>query len=200
MAHQTFRFTFAKALALNVLVLFFCTGFIWAIVIRNFFAPFPTSLKYSALVTQDILFILSLYVIIQSTTIPFFSGECLLRIRYGFRPSEIIIRKLPNTSMFNANTSENQRIRRYWHMAVHAINPRHLYLNASALLSSEYWTIEYSTVFDALQCISLNEFAEEDLEFAVWKQDNGIWSVYELWRMHNILTDGEEIRTFKVGV
>jgi len=82
-------------------------------------------------------------------------------------------------------------------MAIHAVNPKLLYSNINALLSSEYWIMEYSAVFNAMERIALGDFDEEALEFAIWKQDKGIWNSCELWRMHEILTDQQEIAMFK---
>lgn len=168
-------------------------------VLKDLLSPLPTSLRLAALVTQDVLIVTALLVLIRSTTIPFFWGECRLRIRYGFRQSEVLIRTPPTCpSMLNNNVPEEQRMERSWRMATRAVNPELLYSNASAMLSSDYWTVEYCAVFDALCCITAGEFTEEDLEFAVWKQDNGIWNVCELWRMHEIMTDQQEVIMFKV--
>lgn len=87
---------------------------------------------------------------------------------------------------------------KYWRIATRAVNPELLYSNASAMLSSEYWTVEYRAVFDALRRIAAGEFQEEDLEFAIWKQDSKIWNACELWRMHEIMNDQQEVTMFKV--
>lgn len=87
----------------------------------------------------------------------------------------------------------------YWRMALHAIHPSRCYAAASALLSPEYWMQEYDVVFDALRCIAAGEFEEEALEFAIWKQDaERVWNVCELWRMHEIMSDQQEISFFEV--
>lgn len=59
--------------------------------------------------------------------------------------------------------------------------------------------MEYSAVFDAMERIAMGDFDEEALEFAVWKQDNGTWSSCELWRMHEIMTDQQEVAMFKAS-
>jgi len=82
-------------------------------------------------------------------------------------------------------------------MATRAVNPELFYSNSNALLSSEYWIMEYSAVFDAMERIAVGDFDEEALEFAVWQQDNGTWSSCELWRMHEIMTDQQEVAMFK---
>ena len=84
-------------------------------------------------------------------------------------------------------------------MATHAVNPRLFYSNSHALLSSDYWIVEYSAVFDAMERIAVGEFDEEALEFAIWKQDKGTWSSCELWRMHEIMTDQQEVAMFKAS-
>jgi len=86
---------------------------------------------------------------------------------------------------------------KYWRIATRAANPELLYSNARAMLSSNYWTVEYLAVFDALKRLAADEFREEDLEFAIWKQDNEVWNACELWRMHEIMNDQQEITPFK---
>ncbi|KAJ3515526.1 hypothetical protein NLJ89_g1698 [Agrocybe chaxingu] len=99
--------------------------------------------------------------------------------------------------MLNERVPEDQRMERSWRMAIGAVNPRLLYSNASAMLSPDYWTVEYGAVFDAMRKIAVSELEEEDLEFAVWKQDSGIWHSSELWRMHEIMSDQQEVDMFK---
>jgi len=57
--------------------------------------------------------------------------------------------------------------------------------------------MEYSAVFDAMERIAVGDFDEESLEFAIWKQDKGTWNSCELWRMHEIMTDQQEVTMFK---
>jgi len=61
----------------------------------------------------------------------------------------------------NNSSTEDQRMEHYWRMATRAVNPKLLYSNASSMLSSEYWTVEYPAVFDAMQRISDGEFEEK---------------------------------------
>jgi len=100
--------------------------------------------------------------------------------------------------MLDRDLCEDRRLKRYWRMASRAVDPELLYCNAGAMLSPEYWTIEYAAVFDAMKCISKGEVEEDAFEFAVWRKDGGNWSVCELWRTHEIMTDQQEINMFKV--
>jgi len=193
----TKRLAFLKAFALNVLILLFVSALAGLTIIRDLLSPLPTSFKLSICISQNIVITSAIIVLIRSTTIPFFFGECRLRILHGFRASEIVIRKPPTIPLMNNNASEDQRLERYWRIATRAINPELLYSNASAMLSSDYWTVEYRAVLDANRRIADGEFEEEALEFAIWKQDNDIWNVCELWRMHEIMTDQQEVTMFK---
>lgn len=193
------RLAFLKALLLNLFVLLLTSALAAISIVRDLMSPLPTPVKLAFCITQDILIGSAIVVLIRSTTIPFFFGECRLRILYGFRPSEIIIRKPPTIPlMLNSNVSEDQRLERFWRIATRAVNPELLYSNTSAILSSDYWTLEYRAVFDAIRRIEDGQFAEEALEFSIWKQDHGIWNVCELWRMHEIMTDQQEVTMFKV--
>ncbi|KIM44925.1 hypothetical protein M413DRAFT_366511 [Hebeloma cylindrosporum] len=193
------RLAFTKALALNVFILLFVAGFASVTIIRDVLSPLPAHFRLAICITQNLIIISSIIILVRSTTIPFFFGECRLRIFYGFQTSEIVIRKPPTMSLKlnNSNTTEDQRMEKYWRIATRAVNPELLYSNASAMLSSEYWTVEYRAVFDALSRIAAGEFQEEDLEFAIWKQDSKIWNACELWRMHEIMNDQQEVAMFK---
>ncbi|CAA7265108.1 unnamed protein product [Cyclocybe aegerita] len=194
----TKRLAFLQALLLNVVVLTFVIVFAWMTIFRDILSPLPTPLRLALCITQDLLIASAILVLIRSTTIPFFLGECRLRLMYGFRLSEIVIRKPPTTtSMLNERVPEDQRMERSWRMAIRAVDPRLLYSNASGILSTDYWTVEYGAVFDAMRKIAASEFEEEDLEFAVWKQDSGIWHSSELWRMHEIMSAQQEVEMFK---
>ena len=181
-------------------ILLFVVGLASVTIIRDILSPLPAHFRLTICITQNLIIASSIIVLVRSTTIPFFFGECRLRIFYGFQASEIVIRKPPTMSLKlnNSNTTEDQRMEKYWRIATRAVNPELLYSNASAMLSSEYWTVEYRAVFDALRSIAAGEFQEEDLEFAIWKQDNNTWNVCELWRMHEIMNDQQEVTMFKV--
>jgi hypothetical protein len=161
----------------------------------------PAHFCLAICLTQNLVIVSAVIVLVHSTTIPFFLGECRLRILYGFQASEILIRKPPIMSLKlnNNNATEDQRMEKYWRIATRAFNPELLYSNVNAMLSSEYWTVEYHVVFDALKRIAAGEFEEEDFEFSIWKQDNEIWNACELWRMHEIMTDQQEVTMFKVS-
>ena len=181
-------------------IFLFVAGFASVTIIRDILSPLPAHFRLAVCITQNLIIASSIIVLVRSTTIPFFFGECRLRILYGFQASEIVIRKPPTMSLKlnNSSTTEDQRMEKYWRIATRAVNPELLYSNASAMLSSEYWTVEYHAVFDALRRIAAGEFEEEDLEFAIWKQDNKIWNACELWRMHEIMNDQQEVTMFKV--
>jgi len=192
----TKRILFFKAFALNIIVLLCLATLAAVTIVRDLYSPLPSQFRLAICITQDVLIGSAIMVLIRSTTIPFFLGECRLRILYGFRPSEVVIRKPPIIPTMLNNT-EDQRMERYWRIATRAVNPDLLYSNASAILSPEYWTVEYSAVFDAIRRIADGEFEEDALEFAIWKQNNGIWNVCELWRMHEIMTNQQEVSMFR---
>jgi len=193
------RLAFIKALALNVFILLFIAGLTSVTIIRDILSHLPAHFRLAICITQNVIIASAIGVLVRSTTIPFFFGECRLRTLYGFQASEIVIRKPPTISLaLNSNTAtEDQHMERYWRIATRAVNPKLLYSNASAMLSSEYWTVEYRAVLDVLKRIAADEFKAEDLEFAIWKQDNEIWNTCELWRMHEIMNDQQEVAMFK---
>jgi len=167
-------------------------------VAKDLLSTFPVRFRLGLCITQDLVIMSAILVLLRSTTIPFFWGECRFRFYYGFRASEPVIRKPPKAGLIlQSHLPEDQRLERYWRMATRAVDPKLLYSNSNALLSSEYWTMEYSALFDAMERIADGNFEEEALEFAIWKQDKGTWNSCELWRMHEIMTDQQEVAMFK---
>ncbi|TFK40012.1 hypothetical protein BDQ12DRAFT_681609 [Crucibulum laeve] len=191
-------FTFLKGLVLNLGIVAFVGYLAYITIVRDLLSSMPESVGLSLCITQDLLIFWAILILLRSTSVPFFFGECRLRILYGFRPTEIVIRKPPSsTSLPSKNLSEDQRLERYWRLATRAVNPRLLYSNPGAILSSNYWVLEYSTVLDTYKCLEKGEFQVEDLEFSFWKQEGRSWSVCELWRMHEIMNDQQEVVMFK---
>jgi len=192
------RLVFAKAFALNVAVLGFLIGLAAVTVAKDLLSTFPVQFRLGLCITKDLVIMFAILVLLRSTTIPFFWGECRFRFYYGFRASELVIRKPPKAGLvLQSHLPEDQRLERYWRMATRAVDPKLLYSNSNALLSSEYWTMEYSALFDAMERIAVGDFEEEALEFAIWRQDKGTWNSCELWRMHEIMTDQQEVAMFK---
>jgi hypothetical protein len=183
-----------------VVVLGFLVGLAAVTVAKDLLSTFPVQFRLGLCVTQDLVIMFAIIVLLRSTTLPFFWGECRFRFHYGFRASELIIRKPPKAGLtLQSHLPEDQRLERYWRMATRAVNPELLYSNSKALLSSEYWIMEYSVVFDAMERIAVGDFDEEVFEFAIWKQDKGTWNSCELWRMHEIMTDQQEVAMFKAS-
>lgn len=178
--------------------------------LHEFIYTNPLSLfsRLTAWSVQNMVIACAILVLLRSTSIPFFFGECRLRLVYGFRLSELIIRRsplpTPTPSGFTHkgfHSSESQYMEHQWRVAIRAINPRLLYSTTSAMLSPDYWTLEYSVIFDALHRITAGEIQEEDLEFTVWKQaPDNLWCACELWRMPEIMSDQQEVTMFKVSI
>ncbi|KAF9485490.1 hypothetical protein BDN70DRAFT_871143 [Pholiota conissans] len=196
---STKRWLFVMAIGLNVAILLTIIGIVWISFIREFVCMGPTtwSSKLVIWAMQNLIILAAIAVLLRSTTIPFFFGECRLRLLHGFRPSEILIRKSPSVRR-QTHSTEEQRMGHYWRTAIRAIDPNHLYSAASAILSSEYWTIEYDAVLDALDRVSAGQIDEHDFEFSIWKQNSeNIWSVYKLWMMHEIMSNQHEMAMFR---
>ncbi|EDR14091.1 uncharacterized protein LACBIDRAFT_321876 [Laccaria bicolor S238N-H82] len=192
---SSFRISFLKALTINIFLLAFMGGLASLIIFNDLSFSSRFSLRLGVCITKDLLISWAMIVMLSSTTVPFFLGECRLRFCYGFRIAEIVIRKPP--ASLHTRLSD-QRIEKYWRIATRAVNPKLLYSRAGAMLSKDYWTLEYATVLDAYTSIGKGEFNEEDLEFSIWKQENGVWNACELWRTHDIMTDQQEVNMFKV--
>ncbi|KAF5316447.1 hypothetical protein D9619_006690 [Psilocybe cf. subviscida] len=202
--------TFTKSLALNIGITLFMLAVCALSLFRCHHSNFPPNMVMSLWLTQNALVLSAVAILARSSVVPFFLGECRLRVCYGFRATEIIIqRPAASAMMLPQSQSQGEKEKgyashnydaeyQYWRMALHAIHPSRCYAAASALLSPEYWMQEYEVVFDALRSIAAGEFEEDGLEFAIWKQDaKRVWNVCELWRMHEIMSDQQEISFFE---
>ena len=181
---------------------------------NNLTAPHPPSMRLAFALTQDLIVLISFWILLRSTLIPFFYGECRLRSHHGFRETEVVIRRSPQSLRLEklAAASQNSNIGdkhdlgmlarsidTFSRSAQRLVSPQLLYYRASALLSKDYWTLEYAALLDAYRAVSDGEITEDIFEFSVWKQEHGRWTACELWRLQEIMTGEQESHVFEVG-
>jgi len=56
---------------------------------------------------------------------------------------------------------------------------------------------EHTIVMDVYAGIQKDEINEEDLEFTAWRESGGVWTGLELWRLHSIASDQQDVTLFK---
>jgi len=141
-------------------------------------APFMTTLC----IAQDLVVFWAIYSMFITTTIPFFFGECCLRLRCGFRPTEVIfIKPIPDQVTDYSNTSRIQHYRRL------ATNSHHSYTSIWSFMTGESWVFVHAAVLDAYNLIDNGEVDEGVLESAIWWQEGGSWSVYQVCETYDLL-------------
>ncbi|EAU90531.2 hypothetical protein CC1G_00915 [Coprinopsis cinerea okayama7 len=186
------RTVFYRALVVNTVIAIVLSALVALTILHDLYEPYPISLHTASIATQRILVLSAIAVLVRSTLAPFFLGECLLRIKYHFRDSEIIIRRLPR-GLMGAGGHDEHDLQSLCTNAARSVDPALLYSNLRSFFSRDYWTMEYGAVMDAYSSISVGEFTEEDFEFSILKRDDsGHWNVYELWRIHGVATEKQE--------
>ncbi|RXW22149.1 hypothetical protein EST38_g3709 [Candolleomyces aberdarensis] len=203
---------FYRALVLNLAMFCGLTALGVLTISSNLTAPHPPSIRLAFALTQNLIVLTAFWVLLRSTLIPFVYGECRLRYCHGFRETELVIRRSPRSLRLEKLTAVNennnignkvdlgmisQSIDTFSRTAQRLISPQLLYCRAGALLSKDYWTLEYTALFDAYKAVSDGEITEDVFEFSVWKQEHGRWTACELWRLQEIMTGEQESHVFE---
>ncbi|XP_006461975.1 hypothetical protein AGABI2DRAFT_223067 [Agaricus bisporus var. bisporus H97] len=183
------RLLFLRSLVYNVALL----GAIVTLFIFYDFSPnAPQSLRMTFSITQGLVLFWAISILCLTTLAPFFFGECLLRWRYGFKRTEVILRRAPRESLAIPESLE-----KHWRLSLRAINPALLYTNPASILAADFWVLEHLVIMDIYAAMSAGQVNEEDLEFTFWREHDGVWSGLELWRLHHIVSVQQEVDLFK---
>ena len=179
-----------------------CLTILAVLTIRNNLqAPYPPSMRVAFALTQNILLVSAVVALLRSTIIPFFLGECRLRYLHGFQETELAIRRTPRSRSMDLRTltklSGDSKASKPKDSALVAVcyaaqilmNMKLVYYRPGALFSSNYWTPEYSAMLDAYNRLGAGQLADVDFDFAVWKQQGGVWKVCELWKLQETAHD-----------
>ena len=172
-----------KHLILNIGILILTTWLVYAAVMRDVFATHSTPpFTIACFIAQDVVVIWAIYSIFITTTIPFFLGECRIRLRWGFRPVEVIfIRALPSEMSIDSLACRDLHMNHYRRLATGPLKSR-LYTNLWSFITSDSWVLVDSAVIEAYDLIDNGEIDETLLESTVWWQENGAWRIYEVRR------------------
>jgi hypothetical protein len=178
---------FLRSLVYNITLL---AAIVTLFIFHGFSSNVPQSLRSTFSITQGLVLFWATSVLYLTTFAPFFLGECRLRCKHGFRSTELVIRRAPPESLASQN---------HWRACLRAINPALLYTNPASILAADFWVLEHLVIMDIYAAISAGQVNEEDLEFTVWREHDGIWSGLELWRLHHIVSVQQEVDLFKVS-
>lgn len=191
------RLSFTHGLIYNLIILTGSSAFVVLFILRGFNAlNVPESMRLTLSVTQGLLLLWAVCVLALSTSVPFFFGECRLRWKYGFKPTEVIVRRPPPPEP-SQNTSDETAAGSRWRASLRAINPALLYSNPGSILSDDFWVMDYAVILDIYASMERGELQEENLEFTAWKECGGVWTGWELWRLQSIMSDQQEVALFK---
>jgi hypothetical protein len=180
------RLLFLRSLVYNAGLL---AAIVTLFIFPDFSSNVPPSLRWTFSITQGLVLFWAISVLYLTTFAPFFLGECRLRCKYGFRPTELVIRRAPSGPP-SCNLGR---------ASLRAINPALLYSNPASILSPDFWVLEHLVIMDIYAAMAAGHVNEEDLEFTLWREQDGIWSGLELWRMQHIVSVQQEVDLFKVS-
>lgn len=189
------RRSFIQALALNTTILILTIALALCTVVHDYYQPYPAHIRLAFSLTQNIILAASILTLVRSTLAPFFLRECRLRLKHGFQPTELVIRRLPHTmTLLN---QPNMSFADLHAQASRSVDPALHYSRLSSLLSSEYWSLEYEAVMHAYSAVHAGALSEQDFDFAIWKQVHGDWVGYELWRDQELMSENQECSLFE---
>jgi hypothetical protein len=180
------RLLFLRSLVYNVGLL---AAIVTLFIFHDFSFNVPRSLRWTFRITQGFVLFWAISVLYLTTFAPFFLGECRLRYKYGFRHTELVIRRAPPESRAPSH--------HLCQAALRAINPALLYSNPASILAPDFWVLEHLVIMDIYAAMTAGQVNEEDLEFTLWREHDGIWSGLELWRLHHIVSVQQEVDLFK---
>ncbi|RDB20885.1 hypothetical protein Hypma_012065 [Hypsizygus marmoreus] len=169
---------------MNACLLLIIAWLISATILRDVFTPLETPVLIAFYVTQDLIIAWALYSILATTTIPFLLGECRLRMRCGFRPTEVVFRRPP---MLDKGLSQAECVEQYRRFVARSMDPYLIYASVSSFMTNELWVSAYPAIMDAYDLIDRGEVNEGSLESAIWLQKDGTWSVCELCKIENMV-------------
>ena len=166
---SNFRIVFSMTFILNICVLALMTWLAFMIVMRDILTPFEVVPITAFYLTQDLVTVWAIYSLLVNTTIPFFFGECILRLRRGFRPIEVIFLSLP------MELSDGIHFEQYQCLAACAIPSLTCSSFRSSLIGNVTCVIPYSAIHDAYSLIDSGKIGVSQLDSIVWRRENGAW-------------------------
>ena len=126
---------------------------------------------------QDIVIIWAIISLFVNTTLPFFFGECYLRLRRGFRPVEVVFLFLPNP---DSSLPDDMHFEHYQQLAACA-DPSLTYTSLQpSLICGTSCTVTYSAILDAYKLIESGEIDVDELDSVVWMRRKEAWDVCQV--------------------
>lgn len=171
------RVVFLKALILNVGLLPLMTWLTYTIVVRDVLTTLPTNPMGIFHLSQDLIIIWAVSSLLINTTIPFFFGECPLRLRRGFRPIDVVFLSLPT---LDSSLPPDVHFEHYQRLAACA-DPNIAYTCFQPLLTGDTsFIISYPAILDAYNLIDSGEIDVEELDSVLWMRRNVNWSICQV--------------------
>jgi hypothetical protein len=115
----------------------------------------------------------------------------LPRIRYGFRPTEIIIRK-PKAELTSLALNDIVA------SITCAIDVWFLANNAGVNTQTNFWHLDHAAANEAFELARRGEIPESTWKTTLWRKDEHGWVGHEIWRQHEVVSNPDLLLVFKV--
>ncbi|KAF8895156.1 hypothetical protein BD779DRAFT_705238 [Infundibulicybe gibba] len=125
----------------------------------------------------------------------FVVGQLWHRVQWGFRPTEIILRR-PTAKQSPTPPNEKKQVK-YATKLNEAVDPSLVYKNIGVHTATPFWGVDFKAMGDAYQMLKKREIMEEAWDLRVWTFEDGQWTSLELWRLYDNATNKETERIIK---
>lgn len=116
----------------------------------------------------------------------FATGHLWMRLRYGFRPVEIVFRKPTGAQHLKIKDLPPQEYHTaYMNSILHAIDARLLNHNVGYNTRDGFWVLEYTAAIDAFKLAQTGKIPIETWELSVWQKIEGKWCVWPVHEQNN---------------
>ncbi|KAF8917355.1 hypothetical protein CPB85DRAFT_1250174 [Mucidula mucida] len=117
----------------------------------------------------------------------FATGHLWMRLRYGFRPVEIVFRKPTGAQHLKIKDLPPQEYHTaYMNSILHAIDARLLNHNVGYNTRDGFWVLEYTAAIDAFKLAQTGKIPIETWELSVWQKIEGKWSCDGVQKLHSL--------------
>jgi hypothetical protein len=158
----------------------------YTIVVRDVLTPFDMSdIPMTAFyLSQDLVIVWAIFSLFAHTTIPFFFRECILRIRRGFRPIEVVFLSLPP---LDTSLPDGMDVEHYQRLAV-CTEPSVMHTSFASLSGHASCIIAYPAILDAYKLMDSGEITADELDSVVWRRERGVW-----WSIGQVHKEEEKV-------
>lgn len=171
------------------------------IIAEGFITQSPAPRISTVSLAANILFDLFLYFDIWPILRTFISGHLWLRIRYGFRETEVIFRRPSKWRLkMLKNLHAEERDKRFVNALYRAIDRTLVNHTTGILTGDDFWVLDYSAACEAYGYLQSGEIDEDTWKLGVWQKSGDHWAVWQVWKAHEDDETANWLEKFRVSL